>query len=119
MNPIIWTSLLDKLCLTTDERRDSKKATFNLRLKDPINLTTLQGYQQLASHHNKLADSYECLVGPTLLPLTYEHDAEFSRDPVVRLTCQASNILLVEMSRIQQLLFQARLGRQIQKLQTD
>ncbi len=108
VKPILWTSLLEDLNLTT---QSTKKDTMQLRLKHRINPLELEAYQLFASHHNELADHYESLVGPTLLPLTFEYDSGLSRDPVTCLTCQAANILLVEMRRIQQILFRARIER--------
>ena len=111
---ILWSSVLNDLNLTT-QTNETKSDFMELRCKDQVHPMELKSYQLLASHHNTLAKHYVSLVGPTRLPQAFEFDSDLSRDPVIRLTCQAANILLLEMRRIEQRLYQARLERRQQQ----
>jgi hypothetical protein len=93
---------------------------------DPL---TLKGYQDLAQHYNKLVQLHEDLLyqlpfpsattmkttmktvtpGGVVLPPTSAAPTELERrDPVLRLTSKACQLLAEEMDRVESILYQAR-----------
>jgi hypothetical protein len=115
---ILWTVASRDLDLPVD---DGIRAATLLAKTDEYDPSTLAGYRTLARHYNRLVGIHDELLNFLPFPSVEITAKDFSRQTStsIRLTSTAAKLLVLEMDRIEAVLYQARLSTRLRLVRDE